>query len=118
MPILKPGKPADQGSLYRPISLLSPVVKILEHLIKPDVVNALPKHKTQHGYSPLHSTVTALLPIATQIAIGFNDVKPPRCSAVASLDISKAFDSVNHTLFIDEICNSQFFVGYKLILIT
>ena len=38
VPILKPGKPAEQGNSYRPISLLSPVVKILllERLIKPD----------------------------------------------------------------------------------
>ena len=106
IPILKPGKSADQGLSYRPISLLSPIVKILERLIKPDVVAALPKHKDQHAYTPLHSTVTALLPIATQIAIGFNDNKPARRTAVAALDISKAFDSVDHTLFIEEICNS------------
>jgi hypothetical protein len=105
--ILKPAKPANQGLSYRPISLLSPIVKILERLIKPDVVAALPKHKDQHAYTPLHSTVTALLPIATQIAIGFIDKKPPRHTAVAAIDISKAFDSVDHSLFIDEIIDSE-----------
>jgi hypothetical protein len=33
LPGLKPGKPADQGSSYRPISLISPVVKIFERLL-------------------------------------------------------------------------------------
>jgi hypothetical protein len=75
IPVLKPGKPADQGLSYRPISLLSPVAKILERLIKPDIVAALPKHKSQHAYSPMHSTTTALLPLATQIAIAI--VAPP-----------------------------------------
>ena len=112
IPIVKPGKPANQGTSYRPISLLSPVVKILERLIKPDVVAALPKHATQHAYSPLHSTTTALLPIATQIAIGFNDKKPPRRSALAIIDISKAFDSVNHTLFIEQLCLSSLDPNY------
>jgi hypothetical protein len=42
VPILKPGKPADEGLSYRPISLLSPVVKTLEHLIKAEVLAALP----------------------------------------------------------------------------
>jgi hypothetical protein len=112
VPILKLGKPADQGLSYRPISLLSPVVKIVERLIKPDVVATLPKHKDQHACTPLHSTTTALLPIATQIAIGFNDNKPPRCSAVVAIDISKAFDSVDHTLFIDKICSSNLHSNY------
>jgi hypothetical protein len=112
VPILKPGKPAEQGLSYRPISLLSPVVKILEQLIKPDVVAALPKNENQHAYTPLHSTTTALLPIATQIAIGFNDKKPPRRLAVLAIDISKAFDSVDHTLFIYEICDSILHSNY------
>jgi hypothetical protein len=106
IPVLKPGKPADQGLSYRPISLLSPVVKILERLIKPDIVAALPNHKSQHAYSPMHSATIALLPLAMQIAIGFNDAKPPCRSAIAAIDISKAFDSVDHTIFLNEVCNS------------
>jgi hypothetical protein len=51
IPVLKPGKPADQGLSYRPISLLSPVVKILKRLIKPDVNFSLPKHCNRHCQS-------------------------------------------------------------------
>jgi hypothetical protein len=85
---------------------------VLERLIKPDVVAALPKHESQHGYTPMHSTTTALLPIATQIAIGFNDKKPPRRSALAIIDISKAFHSVDHTLFIKQLCQTELHSNY------
>jgi hypothetical protein len=74
VPVLTPGKPA--GSLYRPISLLSPAVKVQEVLLLPHVTNALPKCDSQHGFSPLHSCISALLPIATKVVIGFNDPKP------------------------------------------
>jgi hypothetical protein len=60
----------------------------------------------------MHSTVTALRPIATQVAIGFNDEKPARCSALAMIDISKAFDSVDHLLLIKQICDSGLHPNY------
>jgi hypothetical protein len=87
-------------------------VKILEWLIKPDVVAALPKHKDQHAYTPMHSTTRALLPIATQIAIGFIDKKTPCYTAVATIEVRKAFDLLNHTLFIEEICESILLSNY------
>jgi hypothetical protein len=103
VPILKPGKPANQGLSYRPISLLSPVVKILEHLIKPEVLAALPKQSSQHAYAPMHFTTTPLLLLATWVAICFNDKKPPRHCAMVAIDIAKAFDSVDHIIFLDEV---------------
>jgi hypothetical protein len=91
------------GGSYRPISLLCPAAKVLERLLLPLVTDALPKSSFQHGFAPKHSCTTALFPIATRIAIGFNDPKPARRTAVCALDISKAFDSVNHTLLIEQI---------------
>jgi hypothetical protein len=61
------------------------------------------KSSSQHGFAPKHFCTTALLPIVTRIAIGFNDPKPARHTAVCALDISKAFDSINHTLLIEQI---------------
>jgi hypothetical protein len=110
--ILKPGKPADHGLSYQPISLLSPVAKILEHLIKPKVLAALPKHSSQHAYAPMHSTATSLLPLATQVAICFNDNKPPRRCAMVAIDIAEAFDSVDHTIILDEVSNSTLDSNY------
>jgi hypothetical protein len=50
---------------------------------------------------------TALLSIVTRVAIGFNDPKPARCSAMCTLDLSKTFDAINHTLLIDQISGSS-----------
>jgi hypothetical protein len=103
VPILKLGKPTDVGGSYRPISLLCLAAKVLERLLLPLVTDDLPKSSFQHGFAPKHSCTTSLLPIVTRIAIGFNDPKPARCTAVCALDISKAFDSISHTLLIEQI---------------
>ena len=106
VPLLKPGKPADEGSSYRPISLLSPSVKVLEALLLPTLNTHLPLNQAQHGFRPLHSTTSALLQLSTQVATGFNQRKPERTVAVA-IDISKAFDTVDHTLLIEMLSNSD-----------
>jgi hypothetical protein len=103
VPILKPGKPANHSKSYRPISLLSPAVKVLERLLVPSVTTSLPCASSQHGYLPMHSTVTALLPLGTKISIGFNEKKPSSRTATVSLDISKAFDVVSHDLLLEKI---------------
>jgi retron-type reverse transcriptase len=51
----------------------------------------------------MNSTTTALLPIATNIAIGFNEPKPAKRTALVSIDISSAFDGVNHDLLLGKI---------------
>jgi hypothetical protein len=107
VPVLKPGKPANEGGSYRPISLLSPAVKVLERLLLPLISAALPKDKTQHGFAPMHSCTTALLPIVTRVAIGFNDPKPARRTAICAVDVSKAFDSVNHNLLLQQISGTD-----------
>jgi hypothetical protein len=107
VPILKPGKLVNEGSSYRLISLLCPAVKVLERLLLPIITSALPKSSTQHGFAPLHSCTTALLPIVTRVAVGFNDSKPARRSAMCVIDISKAFYAINHPLLLAQISDSD-----------
>jgi hypothetical protein len=38
VPVLKPGKPANAGSSYRPISLLSPAVKVMSLMLCQNVI--------------------------------------------------------------------------------
>ena len=106
VPLLKPGKPANQGSSYRPISLLSPVAKTLERLILPRLLEAFPPTKMQHGFRAKHSTTTALLNLTSKIALGFNQRPPPERTVTVALDLTKAFDSVNITTLIKLLLNS------------
>ena len=76
IPILKAGKPREQGRSYRPISLLCPAVKILERLILASIVEALDTCPSQYGFKPRHSTPSALLPISARVVFGFNQRKP------------------------------------------
>ena len=105
--ILKAGKTADQGRNYRPISLLCPASKILERLVLPYLTESLAPNRTQHGFRPLHSTTTALLPLSTMIATGFNQRKPASRTATLAIDFSKAFDSVHHPTLLLKLLNSS-----------
>ena len=68
LPIPKPGKPPDEGSSFRPISLLCPASKLLERLILPHLNEGLPLDETQHGFRARRSCTTALLPLTHRIA--------------------------------------------------
>lgn len=70
--ILKPGKVAIKGLFYRPISLLSPIAKTIEALLLPQLKCHLSAARHQHFFRKMHSTITALTVIATQIAHGLN----------------------------------------------
>ena len=107
IPLAKPGKDAKLASSYRPISLLSPAAKVLEHILLPSVTSYLPPNANQHGFRPQHSTVSALLKLSTKIANGFNKKQPPNRTIVVALDLTKAFDSVDHTQLIETIHNSS-----------
>ena len=107
LPVPKPGKPPLISTSYRPISLLCPASKILERCVLPLLSPALSPSPSQHGFRSGHSTVTALLPTANRIANGFNEPKPPLRTATIAIDISKAFDAVQHSLLLDAICETD-----------
>ena len=63
--------------------------------------------RSQHGFSHGRSTVTALLPLATKVAVGFNQPKPPSRTVVAAVDLTKAFDCVDHTLLLRDLASTS-----------
>lgn len=94
---LKPDKPLDDTSSYRPISLLPFLSKIYERLIlkrmTPYIVrnNILPK--TQFGFRSSHSTIHQAHRIVDAISLSFE--KKLYCTCVFP-DVSQAFDRVWH----------------------
>jgi len=105
IPIPKPNKPASEGTSFRPISLLSPIAKVLEKALLPHITEQIPNNPHQHGFKPLHSTTTALNNIVSTITEGFNERQPPSRTVLVSLDMSKAFDTVNHHKLTDKMLN-------------
>ena len=104
-PLLK--KPSlDQNILknYRPVSnlpFLSKVIEkvvlsqLLEHLSANDLMDTF-----QSAYRGCHSTETALLRILNDLLLALDDGK---VSVLALLDLSSAFDTIDHGTLIDRL---------------
>ena len=104
-PLLKkPTLPKDDLSSYRPISNLSFVSKILEKVIHSrlcshlDTFQSLPSF--QSAYRKFHSTETALTKIHNDLSLAVNK---RQVSALVLLDLSAAFDTINHSILIQRL---------------
>ena len=106
IPIPKPGKDTSQRSSYRPISLLCPAANVMASLILPTINKYLQPAPDQHGFRQEHSTTSALLQLTTDIAMGFNQRKPPDRTVCVAVDISAAFDTVCHNKLLSKINRS------------
>ena len=85
------------SSNYRPISLTSFVVKVMERIIHRQLTYALESHKliseSQHGFRNKHSTVTLLVSAFDDWSACLERRNSVHCLL---LDLAKAFDSVPH----------------------
>ncbi|KAL4136299.1 hypothetical protein QTP88_007847 [Uroleucon formosanum] len=94
---LKPNKPPDLATSYRPISLLPFFAKILEKLILKRILPSISENKIlpdhQFGFRQSHSTIHQAHRIVD--AISFSLEKKLYCTCVF-LDVSQAFDKVWH----------------------
>ena len=89
---------------YRPVSLLSVVSKVLERCIFIQMVDYLEGngllHPSHHGFRAKHSTVSALVQMYDTWIEAFED---DEVSAVIMLDMSAAFDVVDHDILLSKM---------------
>ena len=95
IPIPKPNKDTDNGTSYRPISILSVIAKILEKSLFHFHNSKHTKHTHATQVQTQHSTVTALHTVNNTVAKGLDQMAPPTRPITVALDMSKAFDTIN-----------------------
>ena len=102
-PLLKQGDVEDPSN-YRPISLLSVLSKILEKVVANQLYEFLSVNnlfsECQHGFRQGLSTQTALIKITEEL---YKNIDKFEVSLLALCDLSKAFDSVSHSLLLQKM---------------
>lgn len=111
-PILKkPGIDPTQPSSYRPVSNLPFASKVLERIVNAQLTDYLNLHDLHHpfqsAYRAQHSVETALLKVQNDI---FSAVDQRKTVALILLDLSAAFDTVDHQVLLQRMQN-KFGIG-------
>lgn len=102
-PILKGNLDPQCLSSYRPVSNLTILSKIIENVILDQLflhlnaVQALPD--SQSAYRRLYSTETTMCSVLNDLLVLMDNEK---CGILILLDLSAAFDTVVHTLLLDD----------------
>ena len=103
LPIPKSGDPTVPSN-NRPISLLSVLSKILEKVVCTQLTSYLEANgilnPRQYAYRANHSTEDAVLGVVERIV---SNIDTGLVSSVTTLDLSKAFDSVDHNLLLSKL---------------
>jgi hypothetical protein len=104
-PLLKKDSlPKDDLSSYRPISNLNFISKLLERVVYDRLLSHLESFPAlssfQSAYRKFHSVETALLKIQNDLLLA---VDRGQLSALVLLDLSAAFDTVNHDILLHRL---------------
>ena len=78
----------------------------MEALILTTVNTHLLPASDQHRFRTGHSTTSALLQLTSDVATGFNQRKPPHRTVCVAVDLTAAFDTVNHNALLSKIARS------------
>ena len=113
--IKKAGLDEAEPSSYRPISNLPVVSKLLERLVAQQLVTFLDRHQllpsSQSGFRRGYSTETAITHVLSELleAIDRGDT-----AVLTLLDLSAAFDTVDHKILLERLRTSFGFNGRAL----
>ena len=102
--ILKHGKDSAIPKSYRPISLLSHIYKLYERMILNRIAPTIEQHliKEQVGLRPGKSCTSQLLNLTQHIEDDYQEIM---ITGTAFVDLSAAYDTVNHRLLIQKLFN-------------
>ena len=103
IPLLKKDDPLNPRN-YRPVAILPVLSKVLEKVIFCQVVQYFEEnqflHPNHHGFRPAHSTTTSLI----QMYDNWVDAaEKKKFTGICLLDLSAAFDVVNHSLLLQKL---------------
>ena len=98
-PLIKQASlPVEDLKNYRPVSGLSFISKLVEHVVAKQLVDHIHQHGLDNSYqSPYksgHSTETALLSIKNDIHLSLSQGE---ATALVLLNLSAAFDTIDHS---------------------
>ena len=103
IPLFKSGD-SSTFTNYRPVSILPSFSKFLERIVYNRLLNYIDKNKilcdSQYGFRKKHSTSLALIDIYDKIS---SAIDRREFAVGIFLDLSKAFDAVNHNILFDKL---------------
>ena len=103
-PIYKGKNDKDDPTNYRPLSVVSPIAKIIEKAVKIQLINYFVQHNllspSQSAYLKYHSTQTALHYFTDNL---YSNIDSGKIGIACFLDLSKGFDTLNIDILIDKL---------------
>ena len=114
-PLLKKDLDENENKSFRPVSQLPFLSKLIERVVlrrlnKHMAVNDLNKD-FQHGYKKQHSTETLLLKFVNDLIVGIDQKMGV---VVLLVDLSAAFDTVNHNILLNILAKELNITGVAL----
>ena len=112
-PLLKkPSLPKNEFKNYRPVSNLNFISKLLEKVVASQIKSHMAQfsldNSFQSAYKSFHSTETALLSVQNDIYMA---MEKGQVTALTLLDLSAAFDTIDHSILLDRLSDWFGFCG-------